>query len=112
MVKMIYQKISPLIELHRQITIRLLWFNIRWTRQPNPVITHWCSTTNPGIIPLHQIQHEVIQATACDKYFVTFYNIPLVKSIIQNAPPLLNDTESALHVLANALNVRREIPLG
>jgi hypothetical protein len=112
MVKMIYQKISPLIELHRQITIRLLWFNIPWTRQPNPVITHWCSTTNPGIIPLHQIQHEVIQATACDEYIVTFYNIPLVKSIIQNAPPLLNDTESALHVLANALNVRREIPLG
>ena len=80
-------------------------------RQPNPVITHWSTTTNHDICPLHQIQHEVIQATACHKYFVTFYNLSLVKSVVQDTPPLLNDPESALHILANALNVCREIPL-
>jgi hypothetical protein len=59
---MIYEQISPLIKLRRQNTIRLFRFDIPWTRQPNPVITHWSSTTNPGICPIHQIQHEVIQA--------------------------------------------------
>ena len=75
------------------------------------VITHWRSTTNPDICPLHQIQHEVIQATACNKYVVTFDNLVLVKSIVQYMPPLLNDPKSALYVLANALDVHREIPL-
>jgi hypothetical protein len=108
---MIYQHISPLIKLRRQNTIRFFLFDIPWTRQPNPVITHSRSTTNPDICPLHQIQHEVIQATACHKYFVTFDNLALVKSIVQYTPPLLNDPKSALHVLANALDVRQEIPL-
>jgi hypothetical protein len=109
---MSYQQISPLIKLRRQNTIRLFcWFDIPWTRQPNPVITHWRSTTNPDICPLHQIQHEVIQATACHKYFVTFDDLALVKSVVQYTPPLLNDPKSALHVLADALDVRREIPL-
>jgi hypothetical protein len=108
---MIYEQISPLIELRQQNTIRLFMFDIPWTRQPNPVITHWSSTTNPGICPIHQIQHEVIQATARHKYFVTFDNIALVKSVVQDTPPLLDDPKRALHVLANALDVCREIPL-
>jgi hypothetical protein len=104
---MSYQQISPLIKLRRQNTIRLFcWFDIPWTRQPNPVITHWRSMTNPDICPLHQIQHEVIQATACHKYFVTFDDLALVKSVVQYMPPLLNDPKSALHVLADALDVR------
>ena len=57
-----------------------------------------------------KIQHEVIQATACDKYFFTFDNVTLVKFVVQYTPPLLNDPKSALHILANALNVRQEIP--
>ena len=109
---MVYQQISPLIKLRRQNTIHLFWFDIRpWTQQPNPVITHWRSTTNPDMYPLHQIQHEVIQATACNKYFVTFDNVTLVKSVVQYMPPLLNDPKSALHVRVNALGVHREIPL-
>ena len=61
--------------------------------------------------PATKSRHHVIQATACHKYFVTFDNVALVKSIVQYTPPLLNDPKSALHVLANALNVRRDIPL-
>ncbi len=108
---MISQQISPLIKLCRQNTIHLFWLDIPLTQQLNPVITHWRSMTNPDICPLHQIQHEVIQATACNKYFVTFDNVTLIKSIVQYTPPLLNDPKSALHVLANALDVRQEIPL-
>jgi len=98
--------ISPLIKLHRQKTMRLFWFDTPWTRQPIPVITRWSSTTNPDICPLHQIQNEVIQSTACHKYFVTYNNIALVKSIVQYTPPLLNYPKSALHILANTLDVR------
>ena len=108
---MIYQQIPPLIKLRRQKMICLFWFNIPWTQQPNPVITHCRSTTSPDICPLHQIQHEVIQATACHKYFVTFDNLALVKYVVQYTPPLLNDPKSALHVLVNAFDVCQEIPL-
>ena len=108
---MIYQQISPLIKLRQQNTIRLFWFDIPLTRQPNPVITHWRSTTNPDICQVHQIQHEVVQATACNKYFFTFDNVTLVESVVQYTPPLLNYPKSALHILANALDVCREIPL-
>ncbi len=110
--KMINEQISPLIKLRRQNTIRLFRFDIPWTQQPNSVITHWRSTTNPDICQVHQIQQEVVQATACNKYFFTFHNVTLVESVVQYAPPLLNYPKSALHILANALDVCEKYPSG
>ena len=109
--KMLYQQISSLDELRGQHTISLLCINRVLTRQPKAIITHWSSTTYPNVRLLHQIQEEVIQATARHEYFLANRNITLVKSIVEYPPPLLHDSERTLHILSNTLDVRREIPL-
>ena len=93
--KFIYYVRTPLPPFHWVLSLS------RGLSKFNSVLKYY-----PVICPLHQIQHEVIQATACDKYFVTFDNIALVKSVVQYTPPLLNDPKSALHILANTLDVR------
>ena len=109
--KMLYQQISSLDELCGQHTISLLCLNRILTRQPKAIITHRSSTTYPNVRLLHQIQEEVIQATARHEYFLANLNITLVKSIVEYPPPLLHDSERTLHILSNTLDVRREIPL-
>ena len=56
--------------------------------QPQSIIFDGITTTNPHIIPVHQVQQKVMNAAACDEYLLAILNISVVKSVIQNPPPL------------------------
>jgi hypothetical protein len=79
--------------------------------QPQSIITNQVPTPNPNVVPYHYVEKKVVKAAASQKKNPANTNIPIQESVVENFPPLLQNSEGALNILANNLEVQGELPL-